>query len=189
MTTLIFISLSSSWSSASSHQSSSSFFYSESSVQSSASSSQSHLSLFNSELSVKLTMLSHYSSSSLEHFKFSIFSSRFNIWFMSYIVLIEQLFSVTSDSSFELQDIIFVSFLQSIKTSDIFLNDDRHRIFYEASQSIINIALNRNLRNAIIAQQNHSQNFLKINVWSQNELDMSTQSLFCFFLILRQWRW
>ncbi len=83
---------------------------------------------------------------------------------MSYIVLIEQLFSVTSDSSFELQDIIFVSFLQSIKTSDIFLNDDRHRIFYEASQSIINIALNRNLRNAIIAQQNHSQNFLKINV-------------------------
>jgi len=83
---------------------------------------------------------------------------------MSYVVLTEQLFSATSDSSLELQDIIFASFLQSIKTSDIFLNDDRHCIFYEASQSIIDIALNRNLRNAIIAQQNHLQNFLKINV-------------------------
>jgi len=57
---------------------------------------------------------------------------------MSYIVLVEQLFNVTSDSSFELQDIIFISFLQSIKTSDIFLDDDKHCIFYEVSQSIIN---------------------------------------------------
>ncbi len=171
---LIFISLSLSWSSTSSHQSSSSLFYSESSIQSSTSLSQSHSSLFNSELFVKSTVLSHYSSLSFEHFEFSIFSSQLSIWFMSYVVLAEQLFNATSDSSLKLQDIIFVLFLQSIKTSDIFLDDDKHCIFYKVSQNIINIALNWDLHNAIIAQQNHSQNFLKINVWSQNELDMST---------------
>ncbi len=50
---------------------------------------------------------------------------------MSYVVLAEQLFSVTSDSFLKLQNIIFISFLQLIKTNDIFLNDDKHRIFYE----------------------------------------------------------
>jgi len=62
---------------------------------------------------------------------------------------------VTSDLSLELQNIIFILFLQLIKISDIFFNDDKHCIFYEVSQNIINIALNQDLRNVIIAQQNH----------------------------------
>jgi len=107
---------------------------------------------------------------------------------MSYVVLAEQLFSAAPDSSLELQDITFAPFLQSIKASGTFPDDDRHRIFYEAPQGIIGIASDRDLRNAITAQRNRSQNFLKVNVWSQDELGMSTQSLSCFFLTLRQWR-